>query len=514
MAGPLFNQPSRPSSPPAAPGPLTVTQLNSLIRQVLGDTLPDVVHLVAEISNRTRHTSGHLYLTLKDARSEIRAVMWKSAAASLRFDPRDGLEVLATGRVDLYEARGQVQFYINRLEPRGVGALELAFRQLQEKLRAEGLFDPARKKPVPRFPRRIAVVTSPTGAAIRDILQTLRRRWGCATVFVHPVRVQGEGAAGEIAAAIGRLNAQAGRLGGLDVMIVARGGGSLEDLWAFNEEQVARAIAASVIPVISGVGHEVDITIADLVADLRAPTPTGAAELAAPVLSEVLDGLSRQSQRMRRCLDYRANLARSRIDAVSRVQWLRDPLGALHRVQQRMDELETRLDAGVGRCVESARRRLHRAELKLIAARPEVVLRRRRTRLMEVEGRLRWAVLRVARTAERRLDHAEARVLAGSPKRMSAALRERLDQVLGRIRQGIRYQVATARREVSSLAIRVEAMSPQHTLARGYSVTRTPRGKLVTSPADVSTGDKIRTETAGGTFDSRVTDAKQLELFE
>ena len=251
---------------PAGPGTITVTELTRLIKGAIQAQLPAELHLVGEISNFTRSANGHLYFTMKDAASEIRCVMWRTAAGAMRFQPSDGLAVIATGAVDVYEPRGQYQFYVRKLEPRGVGALELAFRQLKERLAKEGLFAPERKRDLPRVPERIAVVTSATGAAIRDILQTLRRRYPAVRVFVFDVRVQGDGAAGEVADAIRRINRNRERLGGIDVMIVGRGGGSLEDLWAFNEEAVARAIFASKIPVVSAVGHEVDFTIADFTA--------------------------------------------------------------------------------------------------------------------------------------------------------------------------------------------------------------------------------------------------------
>ncbi len=264
--------------------PISVSQLTAMVKRAIEETLPSTLHVVGEISNFKRHSSGHLYLTLKDRASELSCVMWRSAAAKLPFGPEDGLEVIATGRVEVFERSGRYQLYIRKLEPRGVGALELAFRQLRERLSDAGLFAEKHKRPIPRYPRRIAIVTSPTGAAIADMLRTIKRRYPCVHILVHPVRVQGPGAAQEIAAAIRRVNACAERLGGIDSMIVGRGGGSLEDLWPFNEETVARAIHASRIPIISGVGHEVDVTIADLVADVRAATPTAAAELAAPVL--------------------------------------------------------------------------------------------------------------------------------------------------------------------------------------------------------------------------------------
>lgn len=468
----MFEPERREPAPPAPPGPrlLTVSQLNSLIRQVLGDNLPGTIHLVGQISNLSRHSSGHVYLTLKDDQGEIKAVMWKSSAALLKFKPADGLEVVATGYVDVYGPRGQYQFYINRLEPRGVGALELAFRQLHEKLAREGLFDPARKRKIPRFPQTIAVVTSPTGAAIRDILHTVRRRYCCASILLHPVNVQGAGAAADIAAAIDRLNRFADSLGGIDVMIVGRGGGSLEDLWAFNEEVVARAIAASRIPVISGVGHEVDVTISDLVADLRAPTPTAAAELACPVLDDVLDDLADGESRLRRAVRHALDHARRDLAAIERIEWFRDPCGHLRRAEQQLDELLSRLTYCCSRRLARHREQLHESRVRLAARQPSVRLQ------SEIQ------------TLNRELRH--------------------FSRLIG-------HRLHMAVYGLQSLQTRLEASSYRQTLARGFSITRTRRGRrIITAPEQVRPGDLIVTETAGGEFESRVEDSRQPRLFD
>lgn len=463
-----------PTEPRAgqAPGPrlLSVSQLNALIRQVLGDNLPGTIHLVGQISNLNRHTSGHLYLTLKDDQSEIKAVMWKSSAGTLKFKPADGLEVVATGYVDMYAPRGLCQFYISKLEPRGVGALELAFRQLHEKLTREGLFDPAHKRGIPRFPRTIAVVTSPTGAAIRDILHTIRRRYGCASVLLHPVKVQGEGAAADIAAAITRLNRLATKLGGIDVMIVSRGGGSLEDLWAFNEEVVARAIFASKIPIISGVGHEVDITIADLVADLRAPTPTAAAEMACPVLDEILDELAACESRLRRAVRHRLERTRHDLAAVERLEWFRDPCGLLNRAQQQLDEMLSRLQYCCSHHLSGHRERLHAAHVRLAARQPAVRLN---------------------------------------------SERQALRQDLRHLARLVSHALELDRRTLDSAALRLDASGYQRTLARGFTITRLKRGRqIITHPAQAVPGDLIITETHDGQFESRVQDPRQPGLFD
>ncbi len=274
---------------------VTVSQLNNYIKRVMdANGYLSQIWVKGELSNFKRHYSGHIYMTLKDETSAIRAVMFRSSAAALAFEPENGMKVLARGRVSVYERDGQYQLYVEEMQPDGLGALYVAFEQLKARLGEEGLFDEEYKKPIPRFPRRIGVVTAKTGAAVRDIINVLSRRYPLAEVYVCPVLVQGEAAAGEIAAAISYLN----ETDFVDVIIAGRGGGSMEDLWAFNEEIVARAIFASRIPVISAVGHEVDFTIADFVADLRAPTPSAAAELAVPDAAELKTRIAQLADRM------------------------------------------------------------------------------------------------------------------------------------------------------------------------------------------------------------------------
>lgn len=312
----------------------TVTELNREIRNLL-EAKYYSVWVEGEISNFKRHTSGHIYFTLKDESSQIGAVFFSRWNRLLKFEPRSGLHVIAAGRVSIYEARGQYQLYVERLEPKGLGALQLAFLQLKEKLEKEGLFDKKHKKAIPPFPRTVGVITSSTGAAIRDILNVVNRRFHGTEVLIYPVRVQGDGASAEIAEAVDAMN----EVGGIDVLIVGRGGGSLEDLWAFNEEVVARAVFRSRIPVISAVGHEIDWTICDLVADLRAPTPSAAAEL-------VVQSREELENRLR---DYQARIAfavKSLLDSKkSKLKRLREsyafqrPLYLMDQFSQKLDEL-------------------------------------------------------------------------------------------------------------------------------------------------------------------------------
>ena len=421
----------------AVPNRLTVSQLTALIKQAIGLHLPATVHVIGQISNFKRHGSGHLYWTLKDDQSELSCVMWRSDAARMKFKPADGLEVVATGAVDVFDRAGRYQLYARKLEPRGVGALELAFRQLCDKLRAQGMFDPRHKRLLPRFPRRIAVVTSPTGAAIRDIIQTLHRRYPAAAVCIYPVRVQGESAAGEIAGAIRAINIRRADWGGVDVMIVGRGGGSLEDLWAFNEEDVARAIYVSDVPIISAVGHESDTTIADLVADVRAATPTAAAELAVPVMADVLDEIAVHASSLRRVLVHRVEIGRNMLRAVERQGWLRDPAEQVRRRAQVVDDLADRMREPLAERVHRGHRRLAGARDWVQRLHPRTVLAESLARLLRSAHRLRWSGSGLAVSSGRRLERSTRKLLAASPIRRVDRERDRLEATVRRRHDGL-----------------------------------------------------------------------------
>ncbi|MCE9604381.1 MAG: exodeoxyribonuclease VII large subunit [Planctomycetia bacterium] len=316
----------------------SVGELTLHLKDLLETSFP-AVWVSGEISNFSRPSSGHCYFTLKDEQAQIRAVMWRGTATRLKFDLHDGLEVVCFGGVDVYAPRGSYQLVVSKLEPKGIGALELALRKLKEKLAAEGLFDHERKRPLPTFPRRIAFVTSPTGAAVRDFLEVLRRRWNGADVIVVPTRVQGEGAAAEIAAAIAKVN----RLPlGVDVLVVGRGGGSLEDLWCFNEEAVVRAVAGSRIPVVSAVGHEIDVTLGALAADVRALTPSEAAELVVPSQQAIQAAVDERQRRLVAALRNKAVAARQRLTQLSQRRVFRAPTEWIRDRAQRLDELGLR----------------------------------------------------------------------------------------------------------------------------------------------------------------------------
>jgi exodeoxyribonuclease VII large subunit len=337
--------------PPDGVKPLTIGELTNDVKTALAERYPQGVWVTGEVSNLARPQSGHVYCKLKDAESQLNTVLYRGVAMRLRFDLQDGMEVIARGRLIVFVPRGEYQLQVEEIQPRGIGPLELAFRQLKEKLSAKGYFLPARKKKLPRFPRRIALVTSPTGAAVRDMLEILMRRWPSVEVWVRPVPVQGEGAGVKIAEAIAELNA----LASIDVLIVGRGGGSLEDLWPFNEEVVADAIYRSRIPVVSGVGHETDLTIADLVADVRALTPSEAAErVTTPSRAEVVEWLDGCASQMKAQLRKRLDLARLRVLDLAGRRCFRQPLERIREHEQRLDEWSDRLQRALrGRLQQS-----------------------------------------------------------------------------------------------------------------------------------------------------------------
>lgn len=366
------------------PAPLTVTEVTQLVRTVVEEAFPDL-WVTGEISNLARPRSGHVYFTLKDAHAQLRVVVWRSQASRLRFTLEDGLEIIVHGRLTVYEARGEYQLVADKIDPVGIGELELALRQLREKLSKKGYFAQERKKPLPSFPQRIALVTSPSGAAVRDMLEILQRRWPAAEVWICPVPVQGETAAPQIAAMIRRLNRYADRI---DVMIVGRGGGSLEDLWPFNEEIVVEAIYESKIPVVSAVGHEIDLTLADLVADRRALTPSEAAEIVVPNREDLAKQLETALQRLKQTLSTRIERAKRRLNECLMSRALRYPLEAIRDRERQVDELSEKIDALIRRRVESGESRLRLAASRLEALSPLAVLRRGYSITRDSDGRV------------------------------------------------------------------------------------------------------------------------------
>jgi exodeoxyribonuclease VII large subunit len=350
---------------------LTVGELTREVKGLLEDAFPSV-WVVGEVSKLTRHGSGHWYFALKDEEARLGAAMFRGHNLRVKFDLRDGMKVIARGRLSVYPPRGDYQLLVEELRPEGIGPLELAFRQLKEKLALKGYFEPGRKRGLPQFPRRIVLVTSPTGAVVRDMLEILGRRWPAVEVWICPVPVQGDGAAERIAAAIRTLN----RLSGIDLMIVGRGGGSLEDLWAFNEECVAHAIFESRIPVVSGVGHETDFTIADMVADLRAETPSAAAMHVVPDRLEMLERLRGVEGRLRDLLRRRLERGRDRLDGVLQRRCFRLPLERIRDLERRLDDSADRLGRAAKLRLSGAQQRLELTAARLESLSPLNVLRR------------------------------------------------------------------------------------------------------------------------------------------
>lgn len=393
-----------------------------------------------EISNFRTPSSGHWYFTLKDEKAQLATVMFRGSNRYIKFRPEDGMEIIVRGRVSVYEPRGQYQLIAEHMEPKGVGALQLAFEQLRNKLEAEGLFAPERKRPLPFLPRRIGLVTSISGAVVRDICHVLFRRFPGVTLQIRPVRVQGAGASEEVACALRYLYER----GDADVVIVARGGGSLEDLWAFNEEPVARAIAEAPMPVVSAVGHETDFTIADFVADVRAPTPSAAAEIVVPVKSELEASLQAVESRLARWMAARVRELRVAVHDARAV--LADPRLALATYRRRVDEAEETL-------VETVRRPIQRS----------------RRRAAELERRL-WSV---------------------NPRATVAIRRQRVAELRRRLEAASKSRVGVARERVISHGGVLEALSPLKVLARGYSLASLPDGTLVRDSSQVSPGDRF-----------------------
>jgi exodeoxyribonuclease VII large subunit len=362
--------------PPPGVKVLSIGELTRALKGMIEETHAEV-WVEGEVSNLRQASSGHQYLTLKDDEAPLNSVLYRSIALRMRFDLCDGMRVIARGRLTVYMQRGEYQLLIEEIQPKGIGPLELAFRQLKEKLSLKGYFDPKRKRELPRFKRRIALVTSPSGSAVRDMLEILSRRWPAAEVWICPVHVQGEGAAAEVAEAIGMLNRiEATKPGTIDVMIVGRGGGSLEDLWTFNEERVAQAIFQSRIPVVTGIGHEDDLTIADMVADVRALTPSEAAEKVVPERAAVLDWLAKLESRFRTDLRRRLDSVQTRLMELADRPCFRRPLERIRLEEARLDEFTERFQRAVQRRIEQLNEQLQGTAARLESLSPLNVLAR------------------------------------------------------------------------------------------------------------------------------------------
>lgn len=434
---------------------LSVSQLNRSIKQLLErDTQLQDVWVRGEISNFTHHSSGHMYFTLKDDQSRLKVVMFASYNRFLRFLPKNGTKAIVRGSISAFERDGAYQLYAREMQPDGIGSLYLAFEQLKEKLAAEGLFAPERKRSLPRFPKKVGVVTSPTGAAIRDICTTIRRRYPQADIVLSPAIVQGIDAPVSIVRAIRNIN----RESGIDVLIVGRGGGSIEELWAFNDEQVARAIAASLIPVISAVGHETDVTIADFVADVRAATPTAAAELAVPHYLEWMERVKQLDTRMQRAMRQRTIQERKRLDTLSQSYAMRQPQRRLEEAAQRLDSVTLRMKQSMKQLMRLRREQYNRLSEQMKRYRISEQLNERHTKVM--------------------------------------TLRARLD---ARVRQELQQK----RLQFASSVAQLDALSPLKVMQRGFSLVYAG-DRLVKSVNQFASGDELVVRLSDGSATARV----------
>jgi exodeoxyribonuclease VII large subunit len=456
-------------APAAPPETVTVTQLTRQIEKALRQGLPATFLVKGEISNFKRHgPSGILYFTLKDPTSCIDCLMFRDEAARVKFTPKDGMELLASGSVKVYAIRGKYQLYVTNLQPLGQGALELAFQQLRQKLEREGLFAESRKKPLPEYPMRVAIVTAMGGAALQDVLKVLKR-FTFLQLFLYPVAVQGAGSAPQIAGALTHLSRRAGDVGGVDLILLARGGGSLEDLWAFNEEVVARAIAVSKIPIVTGIGHEVDTSIADLVADHHAHTPTEAAQVVTMQWRIIERQIDQTRFRLARALRDSASSCRHRLDGVRRHEFFRRPFDLVNAYRQRLDDRQHAMRVAINARVKHLQRDIREWEQSLLAHHPRHQIDLARQRLGTTGDRL----------------HSSITILQ----------QRRLAQI-------------------DSLDRALRLASPESVLRRGFSVTLLKKDNSVVRSADkIKGGERLITRLADGSIESTADDPKQPKLF-
>jgi len=436
---------------PIEPTIYTVSQVNLMIRQALADNLPARLIVAGQITDWKHHHSGHCYFSLKDETSQLPCVMWKSNFARIKFRPENGLAVLAGGYIDVYAPHGKYQLYVETMQPEGTGALQLAFEQTVKKLQAEGLFDEKYKKPLPAYPMRIGILTSESGAAVHDITDSIHNRWPCARLFLYPVPVQGKAAAEAIAAALRDINRRNKDLG-IELLIVGRGGGSLEDLWAFNEEVVARAIFDSKIPIISAVGHEVDVTVADFVADARASTPTKAGVVAVPDIQEVL---------------------------------------------AKLDNIESRLRNNALTSLSLAHRSLETVLASVVFKTPKVIVFNRQQQLDQSQALLADSLRELVSLARTKLSSAYDQILKIEPHRLLGKKAVEVGGLENRAFSTIRRIINAAQLQLAAQANRLQALNPRSVLQRGYSITTSKKtGLVIKKPDDVEINDEIVTELA------------------
>jgi exodeoxyribonuclease VII large subunit len=476
-----------------------VSELTDQIRDLLEAAFLDI-WVEGEVSNFRAAQSGHLYFTLKDARAQIRCVCFRDQVRGLKFRPEDGLHVTVRGSVSVYDVRGEYQIYVSHIEPVGLGALQLAFEQLKKRLQEEGLFAESRKKPLPVLPRCIGIVTSPTGAAIRDILRVLKRRFPNAHVRLYPVKVQGDGAGKEVAAALNYFN----RAKFTDVLIVARGGGSFEDLWAFNEEVVARAIVASEIPVITGVGHESDFTIADFVADLRAPTPSAAAELVVRSRQEFERHIAEYQRYMVQLMRYWFSQRRHRVRDLQTHRGFRQMEVLIRRRRQEVDDLSSSLAIGLRLRLGTTRQRLTKASARIgsfdLRGRAAVVRRRIDQHRMALVAGLQ----RLMAGKSHAYSRAEVKLARLNLRARVAEKRHAVERLTAQLSVQMRAVLAAKLQQVKAEEVRVNERSPLRILERGYAIAYDASGKVLRSADQAALNEDISVRLARGELGATV----------
>lgn len=476
---------------------LSVSELTREVKAHLEGRFASV-EVEGEIFNaKCNAATGHTWFTMRDRGASLKCVLFKSTAQRLRFEPSNGVRSVARGRITIYEPAGEYQLVVESLAPIGAGELTLRFEELKKKLAVEGLFDASSKRKIPHIPRRIGVVTSASGAAVADFLHVTNRRWPGIPILIAPARVQGDGAAAEICRGIARL----GAVDDVDVIVITRGGGSIEDLWAFNEEAVARAVRRCPVPVVCGVGHETDFTIADFAADVRAPTPSAAAELVVPVRDELVRELGVSKRRLWNALRRHVDGRRQQVE--NRRKSLADPRRIIGERRIALDRTLTSAERTLNDDLKRRRTQLESLNDRLRRAHPRARLAQQAQLLRAFDGRNERAMVERLRLEKARREHLLARVDAHHPRARLSTLRRTLDAVSERLMRTTREQVATEGRRLGELAGRLDAMSPLKVLSRGYSLVYV-EGQLVRQASKLAPGDKVTVRASEGTFDARV----------
>lgn len=456
---------------------ITVSQLTKYIKyKIDNDVHLNEVFLKGEISNFKAHSRGHFYFTLKDEGSRINAIMFASSTKNIKFTPTDGMKVMVTGKISVFEANGGYQIYVNEMLEDGVGNLYIAFEQLKKKLEAEGLFDGSSKKKIPKIPNRIGVITASTGAAIKDIISTIKRRWPLCEVILFPSLVQGEEAASDIVMQIKRAEQY-----DLDTLIVGRGGGSIEDLWPFNEEIVARAIYDCTIPTISAVGHEIDFTIADFVADLRAPTPTGAAEMAVPQISDVNNYLSQLKIRLNKSIQNSIIHNKQRLDSIKSKYVFTNPISIYQTKEMLFDSLFDRIKYAMSDFVKNYRNKLNEIRNSYIFSTPNAIYKDKRFKYNDLITKLEFNIKSLVNSKERTLINVKSSYILQNPYHL----------------------IDKKSNKYLNLVSKLETLSPLLTLKRGYSMTKF-NGKVIENCKELKKDDKIEIEFRDGKVDAKV----------